>query len=94
MAEVHGLQATCALPEVESEIEEIFCILDDPENRKFFTLPGLELRPLGCPACSQLPYQLRYPSSSAIINNTSINVNSFSSYQSERNMIRINPVHV
>jgi hypothetical protein len=27
--------------------------LDDVENRKFFTLPGLELRPLGRPARSQ-----------------------------------------
>jgi hypothetical protein len=27
--------------------------LDDTENRKFLTLPGLELRPLGRPACSQ-----------------------------------------
>jgi hypothetical protein len=23
--------------------------LDDVEKRKFFTLPGLEIRPLGCP---------------------------------------------
>jgi hypothetical protein len=28
-------------------------VLDDVQNRKFFTLPGLELRPLGCPALSQ-----------------------------------------
>jgi hypothetical protein len=27
--------------------------LDDVENRKFLTLPGLELQPLGCSACSQ-----------------------------------------
>jgi hypothetical protein len=27
--------------------------LDDVEKRKFLTLLGLELRPLGCPACSQ-----------------------------------------
>jgi hypothetical protein len=26
--------------------------LDDLEKRKFLTLPGLELRPLGRPACS------------------------------------------
>jgi hypothetical protein len=26
--------------------------LDDLEKRKFLTLPGLELRPLGLPACS------------------------------------------
>jgi hypothetical protein len=36
--------------------------LDDVENRKFLTLPGLELRPLGRPARSQSLYRLRYPS--------------------------------
>jgi hypothetical protein len=35
--------------------------LDNVEKRKFFTLPGLELRPLGCPARSQSLYRLRYP---------------------------------
>jgi hypothetical protein len=30
--------------------------LDDVEKRKFMILPGLELRPLTCPACSQLLY--------------------------------------
>jgi hypothetical protein len=34
--------------------------LDDVEKRKFLTLPGLELRPLGRPARSQLLYLLRY----------------------------------
>jgi hypothetical protein len=29
--------------------------------RKLFTLPGLELRPLGRPARSQSLYRLRYP---------------------------------
>jgi hypothetical protein len=37
--------------------------LDDVEKRKFLTLPGLELRPLHCPARSQSLYRLRYPSS-------------------------------
>jgi hypothetical protein len=37
--------------------------LDDVEKRKFFTLPGLELRPLRRPARSQSLYRLRYPSS-------------------------------
>jgi hypothetical protein len=37
--------------------------LDDVENRKFLTLLGLELQPFGCPAHSQLLYQLCYPSS-------------------------------
>jgi hypothetical protein len=32
--------------------------LGDLEKRKFFTLPGLELRPLGRPARSQSLYQL------------------------------------
>jgi hypothetical protein len=37
--------------------------LDDLEKRKFLTLPGLELRPLGRPASSQSLYRLRYPDS-------------------------------
>jgi hypothetical protein len=35
--------------------------LEDVEKRKFLTLQGLELRPLGRPARSQLLYRLRYP---------------------------------
>jgi hypothetical protein len=30
---------------------------------KYLTLPGLELRPLGCPARSQSLYRQRYPGS-------------------------------
>jgi hypothetical protein len=41
--------------------------LDDVEKRKFFTLPGLELRPLGGPAGSQSLYRLRYPGSLYIL---------------------------
>jgi hypothetical protein len=37
--------------------------LDDLETRKFLTVPGLELRSLGRPACSQSLYRLSYPSS-------------------------------
>jgi hypothetical protein len=37
--------------------------LDDAENRKFFTLPVLELRPPGRPASRQSLYRLRYPGS-------------------------------
>jgi hypothetical protein len=37
--------------------------LDDLEKRKFLTLPGLEIRPLGRPARSQSLYRLRYPGS-------------------------------
>jgi hypothetical protein len=37
--------------------------LDDVEKRKFLTLPGLELRPLGCPARRQSLYRLRCPGS-------------------------------
>jgi hypothetical protein len=37
--------------------------LDDVEKRKFFTLPGLKLRPLGRPARNQSLYRLRYPGS-------------------------------
>jgi hypothetical protein len=38
--------------------------LDDVEKRKFLTLPGLELRPLGRPARSPSLYRLSYPGSS------------------------------
>jgi hypothetical protein len=34
--------------------------LDDMEKRKLLTLPGLEIRPLGCPARSQWLHRLRY----------------------------------
>jgi hypothetical protein len=34
--------------------------LDDVDKRKFLTLPGLELRPLGRPVRSQSLYRLRY----------------------------------
>jgi hypothetical protein len=34
--------------------------LNDVEERQFFRLPGLELRPLGRPARSLLLYRLRY----------------------------------
>jgi hypothetical protein len=37
--------------------------LDDLERRRFLTLPGLELRPLGRPARSQSLYGLRYAGS-------------------------------
>jgi hypothetical protein len=40
----------------------------DVEKRKFLTLPGLELRPLGRPARSQSLYRLRYPVSKVIYN--------------------------
>jgi hypothetical protein len=32
-------------------------------REKFLTLPGIEFRPLGCPARSQSLYRLRYPGS-------------------------------
>jgi hypothetical protein len=37
--------------------------LDDLEKRKFLSLPGLELRPLGRTARSWSLYRLRYPDS-------------------------------
>jgi hypothetical protein len=37
--------------------------LDDVEKRKFLTLPGLELRPLGRSVRRQLLYRLSYPGS-------------------------------
>jgi hypothetical protein len=39
--------------------------LDDEKKRKFLTLLGLELRPVGRPARSQSLYRLRYPGSSS-----------------------------
>jgi hypothetical protein len=38
--------------------------MDDMEKRKFLTLPGLELHPLGHPTHSQSLFRLCYPSSS------------------------------
>jgi hypothetical protein len=43
--------------------------LDDVENRKFLTLPGLELRLLGRPARSQSLYRLRYPGFTIVLFN-------------------------
>jgi hypothetical protein len=37
--------------------------LDAVEEKKFLTLPGLELRPLGRPASNQSLYRLRYAGS-------------------------------
>jgi hypothetical protein len=37
--------------------------MDDVDKRKFLTLQGLELRPLGRPARSQSLYRLRYSGS-------------------------------
>jgi hypothetical protein len=65
------LHAPAALP-LEKEPPSIHWIggwvnpragLDDAE-KKFFTLPGLELQPLGHPARKQSLYRLRYPGSS------------------------------
>jgi hypothetical protein len=39
-------------------------VLDGVEKRKFLTLAGLELRPLGRPACSQSLFRLHYPGTS------------------------------
>jgi hypothetical protein len=41
--------------------------LDNADKRKFLTLPGLELRPLGRPARSQSLYRLRYPGSTSAV---------------------------
>jgi hypothetical protein len=41
--------------------------LDDLEKTKFFTLPELELRPLGRAVCSQSPHLLLYRGSPVII---------------------------
>jgi hypothetical protein len=42
--------------------------LDDLEKRKFFTLPGLELRPFGRPVRSQSLYRLSYSGSQNFLN--------------------------
>jgi hypothetical protein len=49
--------------------------LDELVKRKFLTLPGLELRPLCRPTCSQTLYPLRYPGS--ILRNESVIICSF-----------------
>jgi hypothetical protein len=41
--------------------------LDDVEKKKFLTLPGLELQPVGRPASSQSLYGLSYLGPSIII---------------------------
>jgi hypothetical protein len=38
---------------------------NEEKEKKFLTLPGLELRPLGCLALNQSLYRLRYPGSRA-----------------------------
>jgi hypothetical protein len=47
--------------------------LDVVEKRKFLTLPGLEIRPLGRPARSQSLYRLRYPGSKDWFRHSKIN---------------------
>jgi hypothetical protein len=47
--------------------------LEDVEKRKFLTLSGLELRPLGRPARSQSLYRLRY-SGRVLNSNTDVKV--------------------
>jgi hypothetical protein len=47
-------------PPVRTGYEAGWVRLDAVENRKFLTLPGLELRPLGRPAHSQSLYRLSY----------------------------------
>jgi hypothetical protein len=43
--------------------------LDDMEKRKFLTLPGLQLRPVGRPTRSQSLFRLSYPGSRYILRN-------------------------
>jgi hypothetical protein len=49
--------------------------LDDVHKRKFLTLPGLKLWPLGCQAHSQSLYQLCYPGHALFNNNIQKYVN-------------------
>jgi hypothetical protein len=46
---------------------DLKAVLDDMEKEKFLTPPGLELRFIGRPACSQSLYRLRYRGSSAYL---------------------------
>jgi hypothetical protein len=48
--------------------------LDEVKNRKFLTIPGLELRLFGRPARSQSLYRLRYPGTNNNILNTDLKV--------------------
>jgi hypothetical protein len=49
--------------------------LDDMENFKFLTLPGLELWPLGRPGRRESPCRLRYGGSCIIMDNTFYHIN-------------------
>jgi hypothetical protein len=49
--------------------------LDDLEKRKFLTLLGLELRPLGHPAHSQLLYRLHHPGKIKAVHSFNMSVN-------------------
>jgi hypothetical protein len=50
--------------------------LDDVDKIHFFTLPGIELRPVGCPARSQSLYRLDYPGSCYLYGFNTINYHS------------------
>jgi hypothetical protein len=56
--------------------------LDDVEKRKFLTLPGLELRPLGRPARSQSVYRLCYTGSRFVCCRKCSNI-TYKSYRNE-----------
>jgi hypothetical protein len=51
--------------------------LNDLEKRKFLTLPGLELRPLGRPARSQSLYRLRCDELNICLISALLNLTSF-----------------
>jgi hypothetical protein len=64
--------------------------LDDVENRKFLTLPGLELRTPYCPACSQSLFRLSYPGSSdECVEIKILNVHSLSSQVLKYEIFRV-----
>jgi hypothetical protein len=56
------LHAPAALPPSKGWVGSIAGL--DVEKRKFLTLRGPELQPLGRPACNQSLYWLSYPGSS------------------------------
>jgi hypothetical protein len=60
---------------------------DDVEERKFLTLPGLELRPLDRPAHSQSPYRLRYPGSRDTRDRVLISSSGIYKYRTEQSIL-------
>jgi hypothetical protein len=59
--QLHAAAALFPGIEPQSPLDTLRTGLDDVEKRKILPLPGLKLRLIGRPACSQSVYRLRYP---------------------------------